>query len=179
MKPVKQANRYAKALLRNIGIENAPQALTELISVNDLMVKSREFRSLLVNPRFTTDERAGIIKSVSERLKLSESTVKFILHIAEVGVIVALADIIRIATNIYLESKRKAKAVVMTPIAISTDRENTLKASLKRLTDRDVELEYIIDPSLFGGILVKIGSTMYDTSIKGQLRLLKDELIKG
>ncbi len=179
MKPVKQANRYAKALLRNIGIENAPQALTELISVSDLMVKSKEFRSLLVNPRFTTDERAGIIKSVSERLKLSESTLKFILHIAEVGVIVALADIIRIATAIYLERKRKAKAVVMTPIAISTDRENTLKASLKRLTDRDVDLEYIIDPSLFGGILVKIGSTMYDTSIKGQLRLLKDELIKG
>jgi ATP synthase F1 delta subunit len=179
LKPVKQANRYAKALLRNIGIENAPQALTELISVSDLMVKSKEFRSLLVNPRFTTDERAGIIKSVSERLKLSESTVKFILHIAEVGVIVALADIIRIATTIYLERKRKAKAVVMTPIAISADRENTLKASLKRLTDRDVDLEYIIDPSLFGGILVKIGSTMYDTSIKGQLRLLKDELIKG
>ena len=166
-------------MLRNIGIENAPQALTELISVSDLMVKSKEFRSLLVNPRFTTDERAGIIKSVSERLKLSESTLKFILHIAEVGVIVALADIIRIATAIYLERKRKAKAVVMTPIAISTDRENTLKASLKRLTDRDVDLEYIIDPSLFGGILVKIGSTMYDTSIKGQLRLLKDELIKG
>jgi ATP synthase F1 delta subunit len=179
LKPVKQANRYAKALLRNIGIENAPQALTELISVSDLMVKSKEFRSLLVNPRFTTDERAGIIKSVSERLKLSESTVKFILHISEVGVIVALADIIRIATNIYLERKKKAKAVVMTPIAISTDRENILKASLKRLTDRDVDLEYIIDPSLFGGILVKIGSTMYDTSIKGQLRLLKDELIKG
>jgi ATP synthase F1 delta subunit len=179
LKPVKQANRYAKALLRNIGIENAPQALTELISVNDLMVKSKEFRSLLVNPRFTTDERAGIIKSVSERLKLSESTVKFILHIAEVGVIVALADIIRIATNLFLERKRKAKAVVMTPIEITKDRENILKASLKKITDRDVDLEYIIDPSLFGGILVKIGSTMYDTSIKGQLRLLKDELIKG
>ena len=160
-------------------MENAPQALTELVSVNDLMVKSREFRSLLVNPRFTTDERAGIIKSLSERLKLSESTVKFILHLAEVGVIAALADIIRIATNLYLERKKKAKAVVMTPIAISKDRENTLKASLKKLTDRDVDLEYVIDPSLLGGILVKIGSTMYDTSIKGQLRLLKDELIKG
>ncbi len=67
----------------------------------------------------------------------------------------------------------------MTPIEISRDRENTLKASLKKMTDRDVDMEYVIDPSLLGGILVKIGSTMYDTSIKGQLRLLKDELIKG
>ena len=179
MKPVKQAKRYAKALLRNVGMENAPQALTELISVNDLMVRSRDFRSLLINPRFTTEEKAGVIKTISERLKLSESTLKFVLHVSEVGVIAALSDIIRIATNLYLEKKKKAKAVVMTPIAISKDRENTLKASLKKITDRDVDLEYVIDTSLLGGILVKMGSTMYDTSIKGQLRLLKDELIKG
>jgi len=67
----------------------------------------------------------------------------------------------------------------MSPIEISKDREGSLKASLKKITDRDVDLEYVIDPSLLGGILVKVGSTMYDTSIRGQLRLLKDELIKG
>jgi len=179
LKPVKQANRYAKALLRNVGIENTPQALTELISVNDLMVRSKEFRSFLINPRFTSEERATVIKSVSDRMKISDSTVKFISHISEVGVIAALADIIRIATSLYLERKKKAKAVVMTPIAISKERESALKASLKKVSDRDVDLEYVIDPSLLGGILIKMGSTMYDTSIKGQLRLLKDELIKG
>lgn len=179
MKPVREANRYAKALLRKVGLENVPQALAELISINDLMVKSKEFKSLLVNPQFTTDERVKVIKSLSEKLKLSENTVKFILHLSDVGVIVALSDIIRIATNLYLERKKKAKAVVITPIEISKNQENILKASLKKLTDRDVDMEYVIDPSLLGGILVKIGSTMYDTSIKGQLRLLKDELIKG
>jgi F-type H+-transporting ATPase subunit delta len=179
LKPVKQANRYAKALLRNVGMENTPQALAELILINDLMVRSKEFRSLLINPTFTSEERASVIKSLTEKLKLSESTVRFVLHITEVGVISALSDIIRIATNIYLERKKRAKAVVMTPIEISKDRENTLKASLKKMTDRDVDLEYVIDPSLLGGILIKMGSTMYDTSIKGQLRLLKDELIKG
>ena len=179
MKPVKEAKRYAKALLRKVGLENVPQALAELISINDLMVKSKEFKSLLVNPQFTTDERVKVIKSLSEKLKLSENTVKFILHLSDVGVIVALSGIIRIATNLYLERKKKAKAVVMTPIEIRKNQENTLKASLKKLTDRDVDMEYVIDPSLLGGILVKIGSTMYDTSIKGQLRLLKDELIKG
>jgi F0F1-type ATP synthase delta subunit len=50
---------------------------------------------------------------------------------------------------------------------------------LKKLIDRDVDLETVLDPSLLGGVLVKVGSTMYDSSIKGQLRLLKDELIKG
>jgi len=179
LKKVKEANRYAKALLRKVDIENVPQAIVELSSINELMMRSKEFRSFLVNPRFTSDERVKVIKSLSEKLKLSENSVKLILYLSEIGVITALPDIIRIATNLYLEKKKKAKALVMTPIEISEKYGNTLKSSLKRLTGRDVDIEYVMDPSLLAGILIKIGSTMYDTSIRGQLRLLKDELIKG
>ena len=178
MKPAKQASRYAKALLRSVDLENVPQALSELVAVNDLMGASKEFNSLLVNPLFTPDERTNVLKQVSEKLKLSEYIVKFILHLAEVGVIKALPEIIRMATSLYLEKKKKAKAVVMTPLPVSKEQENKLRASLKKVTDRELDIEYAIDPSLLGGVLVRIGSTMYDTSIKGQLRLLKDELIK-
>ena len=178
MKQIRQAKRYANALLRNVGIENAPQAITEINAVSNLMVKSKEFKSLLINPQFTSEEREKVIKQIAGRIKLSENTVKFIIYLSEVGVILFLPEIIRIATNLYLEKKRKAKAIVMTPIEIGKDYENTLRSSLKKVTDRDVDIEYVMDPSLLGGILIKIGSTMYDTSIKGQLRLLKDELIK-
>jgi F-type H+-transporting ATPase subunit delta len=179
MKKVKAAGRYAKALLRNVGMDKAAQAIAEVSSVNDLMGRSKEFGNLLVNPRFTTEERRGVIRALSDKLNLSDSTVKFILYLAEIGVISGIGDILRIATNLYLERQRKIKAIVTSPIEISKDREVALKASLKKMTDRDVDMEYLIDPSLLGGILVKIGSTMYDSSIKGQLRLLKDELIKG
>ena len=50
---------------------------------------------------------------------------------------------------------------------------------MKQITGRDVDLEFVIDPSLLGGVRIKVGSTMYDSSIKGQLGLLKDKLIKG
>jgi F-type H+-transporting ATPase subunit delta len=179
LKKIKGASKYAKALLRNVGMDKAGQAIAEIGSVNELMVRSREFRSLLANPRFTTEERAGVIKELSSKLDLSDSTVKFILYLAEIGAIIGLAEILRIATILYLEKQKRAKAIVMSPIEISKDREGLLRASLKQMMDRDVDLEYVIDPSLLGGILVKIGSTMYDTSIRGQLRLLKDELIKG
>jgi ATP synthase F1 delta subunit len=179
LKQAKQASRYAKALLRNIDLANIPQALSELVAVNELMGASKEFKSLLVNPLFTSDERTGVIKQLTGRLKLSDYIVKFILHLAEVGVIKALPEIIRMATSLYLEKKKQAKAIVMTPLPITKDQESKLRASLKKITDRELDIEYAIDPSLLGGVLVRIGSTMYDTSIKGQLRLLKDELIKG
>jgi F-type H+-transporting ATPase subunit delta len=179
LKPAKQASRYAKALLRNIDLENIPQALLELIAINDLMNASKEFQSLLVSPLFTNDERTNVIRQLTGKLKLSDYIVKFILHLSEVRVIKALPEIIRMATSLYLEKKKKAKAIVMTPLQITKEQENKLRASLKKVTDRELDIEYAIDPSLLGGILVRIGSTMYDTSIKSQLRLLKDELIKG
>jgi F-type H+-transporting ATPase subunit delta len=179
LKQIREAKRYANALLRKVGIENAPQVIAELDAVNNLMIKSKEFKSLLVSPQFTSDERKNVIRGISDKIKLSEETVKFINHLSELRTILCLPDIIRIATNLYFEKKKKAKAIVMTPIEISKDYENTIKSSLKKVTERDVDIEYVIDPSLLGGLLIKVGSTMYDTSIKGQLRLLRDELIKG
>jgi ATP synthase F1 delta subunit len=178
LKKLKEAKRYANTLLRNVGMENVPQALIELSAMNELMTRSKELKSLLVNPQFTLEEREKIFKQIAVRIKLSENIIKFIIHLSEIGLALYLSDIIRIAAQLYQEKKLKAKAIVMTPIEISKDYEASLKSSLKKAINKDVDIEYVMDPSLLGGVLVKIGSTMYDTSIKSQLRLLKDELIK-
>jgi ATP synthase F1 delta subunit len=179
LKSLKEAKKYAKAFLDTVGIENAQQALAEVNVINDLMVKSKEFKNLLVSPQFTLEEREKIIKLLAAKIKLSDKVFKFIMHLSEIGLIIYLSEIIRIATNLFLEKKKKAKALVLTPIEIGKDYEEKLIASLKKLTDRDVDIEYKVDPSLLGGVQIKVGSTIYDTSIKGQLRLLKNELIKG
>jgi F-type H+-transporting ATPase subunit delta len=179
LKPLKQAKKFAKMFINVIGMDDAPAALAELGAVEALMSKSREFRSLLVSPVFTEEERQRALGEVAEKLKLSEKVVKFLSHITSTGVAAALSEILKSATAIYLEKKKRAKAVVMSPVAVGKDYEERLKAALKKLIDRDVDVEYVLEPSLLGGVLVKVGSTMYDSSIRGQLRLLKDELIKG
>ncbi len=179
MKPVKQAKKYAKTFMSVVGVEEMPKALVELGVVDNLMQKSAEFRSLLVNPGFSAEERAKAFQQVAAKAGLSEKVVKFVMHLTEIRVVAALSDVLKIATALYLERMRRAKAVVMTPVEIGKDYEARLKSSLKKLIEREVDIEYVIDPSLLGGVLVKVGSTMYDSSVKGQLRLLKDELIKG
>jgi F0F1-type ATP synthase delta subunit len=64
-------------------------------------------------------------------------------------------------------------------VPFSGDFENQLKQSLKQVTGRDIDMEFILDPALLGGVRIRIGSTMYDSSIKGQLRLLRDKFIEG
>jgi F-type H+-transporting ATPase subunit delta len=179
VKPVKEAKKYAKTLISAVGLEDTPRAIAELSVIEKLMEESREFRSVLVNPGFTAEERAKALRQVAEKAKLSETVTKFVVHVSEIKAIAALSQIIKIATAIYLEKKKRAKAVVISPVEISGDYERRLKDSLKGLIDKDVDIEFVMDPSLLGGVLVKVGSTMYDSSVKGQLRLLKDELIKG
>jgi ATP synthase F1 delta subunit len=179
VKPEKEAKKYAKTLMSIVGVEDAPKALAELAVIDSLMAKSREFRSLLVSPGFSQAEKEAGLKQVTAKLGISEKMIKFVSHLTGVGVVAALSEIIKKATAIYLEKKKRARAVVMTPVEVSREYEARLKASLKKLIDRDVDLEYVMDSTLLGGVLVKVGSTMYDSSIKGQLRLLKDELIKG
>jgi ATP synthase F1 delta subunit len=161
------------------GMEAAPQALAELTLIEQLMVKSSDFRNLLLNPAFPQAEKEGALRRVAEKAKVSDKVIRFVIHLAENRVIAALPEILRTATEIYLEKKKRAKAVVFTPVEVAGSYGERLKISLKKLIDREVEIEYVIDPSLLGGVLVKVGSTMYDSSVKGQLRLLKDELIKG
>lgn len=179
MKPVKQAKRYAKMFINVVGMEGAAQALAELTLIEQLMIRSSGFRSLLLNPGFSQAEKEGAIRKVAERAKISDRVTKFVVYLTGSRLIAALSEILRRATEIYLEKKKQAKAVVFTPVEVAKGYEERLKVSLKKLVDRDVEIEYVIDSSLLGGVLVKVGSTMYDSSVKGQLRLLKDELIKG
>ena len=177
MKRRLEVKRYAKMFLNSIGIDAAPGSIQELGMIRALMEKSREFRGLLENPLFTGDERGRVLRDISGRLKLSESTVKFVLFLSEQAVIASLPELIQGLTAMYLEKKKKARATVVTPVDTGRRYDAALRSSLKRLTGRDVDIEYVVDPSLLGGVLIKVGSTMYDSSIKGQLRLLKDDLI--
>lgn len=175
----KNARKYAKMFLGAVGMDNAPSALKELQAVDDLMAASREFRSLLVSPVFTDEERNSGLRQVGAKMGMSESSVRFLGFLSAESSAGALRDVIGHAAAIYAEKKARVKAVVITPTAVGAAYEGRLKDSIKKLTAKDVDIEYAIDPSLLGGMLVKVGSTMYDGTIKGQLRLLGDELIRG
>jgi ATP synthase F1 delta subunit len=179
LKKNKNSKKYAKMFLNAVGIEGAPKALEELALVNALMEQSAEFSTLLINPMFTTDERAGAIASVGERLNLSSDTVKFMGFLSDKRAAAAMKDVLDKAVAIYSEKMSRATATVITSVEIGTEYESRLKESLKEITQKEVSLEYAVDPSLIGGMLIKVGSMMFDGSIRGQLRLLKEELIKG
>lgn len=179
MKHRSNAKRFAKTFLNIAGQDKAGSAVRELSIVNEMASKSKDFKGLLLDPQFTQAEKEKAIKKIGEILKLSDNTRKFIIYLSQKAAIGLLADITAIAIAAYLEKNKKANAIVFTPVQITKQTELRLQSALKKLTEKDIDIKVVIDPSLLGGILVRVGSTMYDSSIKGQLKLLKDELIKG
>lgn len=179
MKKHKQTRKFVNTLINTAGIDGIPKAAAELSALHGLMRGNKEFHSLLIGPQFLDNEKHGVIKEVGERLGFSEGIIKFVSYLSDIKALDALPDIISIAVSIYHEKKKKAKATVFTPHGIGGEYEERLKSALKGLIERDVDIEYVVDPLLLGGMLVKVGSTMYDGSIKGQLRLLGEALKAG
>lgn len=179
MKTVKGVKKYAKQFLSAVEMSAAPQAIEQLQALADLMERDRTFRNLFVGPLLGEAERKQVIEHLGRKLGMTDTTVKFLQYLAASQALGSLAEIAAAAVAQYLEMKRRARAVVTSAAPLSREYETKLAAALKQVTGRDVELDYVIDPALLGGVRVKVGSTMYDSSIRGQLGLLKDKLIKG
>ncbi len=173
------ARRYARMLFNATGLEGAEEALQNLTVVNELIESSREIKNFFVSPLIGEAERNGAIEEVCRRIGLAREVRRFLLFMAKRRAVHVLSEVIRHFTAIYLEKKRKVKATVITPLRFNGGYEARLVESLKRLTGRDVDVEYLYDPDLLGGVVVKVGSTMYDSSLIGQLNLLKEEMLRG
>jgi ATP synthase F1 delta subunit len=175
----KSAKGFAKKLFNASGIDKAELVIRDLTVLNKVFTESKEIRNCFLSPLILNEERRGAIEGMSHKLGLTAETGKFLSHIAERRAISAMPDVLRQFRNIYYEKKKRAKAVITSSLKIDDHHEKRLLASLKALTGKDIEIEYIHDPELIGGITVKIGSTLYDGSIQGQLRLLKEGVMKG
>lgn len=179
MKTVRNVKRYAKQFMKAVKTEEVPQAIAGLAALADLMEKDKNVKTFMVSPLFSETERNEALTAVASKTGLSLDVAKYLIYLSNEMVIGGLGPITKAITALYLESKKTAKAVVTSPSPISKDVEAQLIGSLKRVTGKDIDLQFVMDPSLLGGVRIQVGSTMYDSSIKGQLGLLRDKLIKG
>jgi ATP synthase F1 delta subunit len=172
------AKKYSRALMSSEDISRIPGVVEELKAFSGLIESNRQMKLLFAGQIFSEHEKGLAYNALLPLLKLSTQTEKFLKLIILQGHLSALKEVIIASINAYNERQKKATAVVISPVTIDKSYAERLKAALKKLTKREIEIESEIDPSLLGGFIVKVGSTIYDSSIKGQLRLLKAELMR-
>ncbi len=172
------AKKYSRAILNTVKFSDIPVLIGELKAFSSLIDDNRQLKLLFAGQIFTDEEKAKAFSSVKPSLKFNAGTEKFLNLIITRGELSAMKEIIAYTINVYNEKQKKATAVVISPVSLGKGYADRLKAALKNMIDRDVDIENEVDPSLLGGFVVRVGSTIYDSSVKGQLRLLKSELMR-
>ncbi len=172
------AKKYSKALLGSVEISKIPVVIEELKAFSQLIDTNRKLKLLFAGQIFSEGEKEGALGALLPVLKLSSHTEKFLKLIIVQGHLAAIKETIIASINAYNERQKKATAVVISSVPLDKNYTERLRITLKAMTRKEVDVESQVDPSLLGGFIVKVGSTIYDSSLKGQLRLLRAELMK-
>ncbi len=174
------AKRYAKALF-SLGQEEGrfEQYGMELKEFTDLCREQPEFEAVMVNPVFAVEDRKKILLAVLERSGFSETVQRFLKLLLDKDRMEAVAEVAVYYENLWDEAVNVARAKIVTARRLKEGALKALESSLEELTSKKIKSEVDEDPSLIGGVVVKIGDLVLDGSVKAQLEGLKESLKRG
>jgi F-type H+-transporting ATPase subunit delta len=168
------AGRYALAIFELAQEERAVETVAaDFATLKQLMAESAELTRLIRAPVFSREEQAAGMNGVLHRMEAAPLTRRFILLLASKRRLFALADIIRAYSSLVAKHKGEMSAQVTSARPLSDDETAELKSILRLKLSKDVKLEARVDPSLLGGLIVKVGSRMIDSSLRTKLNGLR------
>jgi F-type H+-transporting ATPase subunit delta len=171
------AQRYARSLFELAQEEKlADSVAEELAALSTALEESTEFRSFARSPILTAQEQIDVLKNILPKLGVKNLTANFVQLLAQNRRLSLLEDAISAYKMLLDRSKDIAKAEVISAEPLSTLQVQTLKDALKGTASKDIRLEQHVDQSLIGGLIVRLGSRMIDTSLKTKLSTLKTAL---
>lgn len=171
--------RYAAALYE-LANENKAVASVEsdLDSLGRALGESADLAALIRNPQIGRDAAAKAMEGVADLLKLSALTRNFLGVLAANRRLAALPDIVRAFASIAAAARGEVSAEVTSAHPLSSAQLKALEARLKAREGQDVKLSAKVDPEILGALVVRIGSTQIDSSIRTRLNTLA-QAMKG
>ena len=172
------ARRYATALADSVG-SDFQTTQTELKTFEGMFNENAELSGMFANPAFAHTSKEQILAKLIEKTKPTTKTANFLRILLENGRLTNLADINKSFVSVLSERSGLVTANVTTARDLSAKEQKDLQANLEKMTGKQVSLNYNIDKEIIGGIVTRIGSTVYDSSVKTQLENLKTQLVNG
>lgn len=174
------ATRYAKALF-DVAIKESDPAQIErdLEAIVDAMSQHSELRRLMRSPGIPQHVRVNVVRTLAERSGAQPPVVKLLAMLAERRRLELLPDLLDVYRERLLAHADIVRAAVTSASPLARERMSALENSLSELTGKQVQLTFDVDPSLIGGVVARIGSTVYDGSVRMQLQKMKQQLVEN
>lgn len=174
------ANRYARALF-DVAVEeknDLAQVDRDLQAVVVMMHESPELASAAGRSGVTEAARRSLMEAVADRMGLATPVKKLLVLLAEGRKLNLIPDLSAAYQERLLAHQNIVRADVTSAAPLSAEKTQELAASLGKVTGKKVELSVSVDPGLLGGVVAKIGSTVYDGSVRMQLTRMRQQLVE-
>lgn len=168
------AERYASSLFE-LALEDKSIARVEaaLASFEAMLAGSADLRRLIESPVFAADEQERAVSAILGKAKIDGLAGNFLRVVARNRRLFAVPGMIQAFRRIAAEHRGEVSADVTAAHALTAAQQNELKAALRSVAGKDVVINVTVDPSLLGGLVVRMGSRQIDTSLKTKLNSLK------
>ena len=171
------ATRYATALFELAEEAGALDAVAaDLEAVDQMVAESGELRRLIESPVISRDDQRRAILAVAEKAGLSELPTKFLGVLASKRRLFALPGVGRAYRDMLAAHKGEVTAEVVSATPLSEEQLEEVKVAAADFAGRAVSVETEVDPSLLGGLVVRVGSRMLDASLKTKLLHLEQSM---
>jgi len=177
VKDRKVATRYARALLASLpGNETAEKTDHFLEALRSALDESADFRDMLLDPAVPRNVRTTVLRTLAEQNEMPAQVGNFLATVVEHQRSSSLASI----AEVFHEEREKAAGIVPAEITTASPlteqlKERTLRA-LEQMTGRKVRLTASVEPDILGGAVTRIGSKVYDGSLRTQLAQLRRKM---
>ena len=167
------SGRYATALFELARDSKAlPKVEASLATLQQALDESADFKALTTSPLIARGPAAKAVAATAASLKLDQTTTNFLGVLAQNRRLGQLPAIIRAFRALAAQHRGETTAEVVSAHPLDAEQVDALKQQLRTRLGRDVNVDLSVDPSLLGGLVVKIGSQMIDSSIKTRLNSL-------
>lgn len=171
------AGRYASALFELAADNNSVADIErDLSNFQSLLNESDDLRRLLASPVLSEEQQGKAVTTLLAKADASDMTVNFFKLLTKNRRLAVAGDVIRAFQSLAAKARGEVTAEVISAVSLNEEQTTALKATLKESVGKDVQLSAKVDPSLLGGLIVKIGSRMVDSSLRTKLATMKTTL---
>jgi F-type H+-transporting ATPase subunit delta len=168
------AGRYATALFELAKDEQSLDAVAaDLTRFNEALDAFDDLKRLVKSPVFSAEEQGRALAAILDKLKIEGLTKNFLLLVAKNRRLFATPDMIRAFRDMLARERGETSATVTAAAKLTESQVTALMQALTAALGKKVILDEQVDPSLLGGLVVKVGSRMVDTSLRTRLNSLK------
>ena len=175
------ALRYARALFDVALKEKGDLPLVErqLADFVALFAQHPTLERVLLNPAVPTPRKRGAVADLTARLGVNPVLAKLLVLLAERDRLVLLPELLASYRDKLLDHQHVVRAEVTTTEPLAPERMQELERQLAQVAGRRVSMSARVDPAIIGGVVARIGSTVYDGSVTRQLEKIKSRLLEG